>query len=137
MNLHAIANPAVSTVNPNETVVWYQNIGQTTDDTGLITPIYADPVTLVAQVQADGDAALNYSDRVGQNSIVRRFYLHGTQEQRAAGIVRPEVRGGDYIRREINGLYYLIDAVPDDFTATSGWLCVRGVEQVDAPAGLK
>lgn len=137
MNLHAIANPAVSTVNPNETVIWYENLGQSTDNTGLITPLYAEPVTLFAQVQSESDAALYYADRVGQNSIVRRFYLHGTQEQRAAGIVRPEVRGGDYIRREINGLYYLIDAVLDDFSATSGWLCVRGVEQAVTPAGLE
>lgn len=133
MNLHAIANPAVAAVNPNETVLWYENLGQTTDDSGLIVPQYSSPVTLTAQVQSEGDAALYYADRVGQNSIIRRFYLHGTQEQRAAGIVRPEVRGGDYIQRTINGLYYLIDAVLDDFSATSGWVCVRGVEQTETP----
>lgn len=134
MNLHAIANPAVSTVNPNEPVLWYENRGQSTDDSGLVSPVFASPVSLIAQVQSESDAGLYYADRVGQNSIIRRFYLHGTQEQRAAGIVRPEVRGGDYIQRTINGLFYLVDAVLDDFSATSGWVCIRGVEQANTPA---
>lgn len=136
MNLHAIANPAVSRVNPNEVIYWYENLGQSVDDTGLISPLFADPVALIAQVQSESDAALYYADRVGQNSIIRRFYIHGTQGSRAASIVRPELRGGDYIQRSINGLYYLVDAVLDDFSATSGWVCVRGVEQANTPSAL-
>lgn len=134
MNLHAIANPVVAAVNPNESVQWYENLGQSNDASGYITPLFAEAVTMTAQVQSESDAALYYSDKVGQNSIIRRFYLHAAPENPTAGIVRAEVRGGDYLFRTLNGCWYLVDAVLDDFSARSGWVCVRGIEQASTPA---
>lgn len=133
MNLHAIANVAVSQVNPNETVLWYQCTGQNqTAGYGVCKPSYAEPVTLQAQVQSEGDAALYYADRAGQNSLVRRFYLHASADTPPAGIRRPDARGGDFLRREDGGWWY-VTAVLDDFSAKSGWVCVRAEWQVEGP----
>ena len=133
MNLHAIANVAVSQVNPNETVLWYRCTGQDpTAGYGVVKPSYAAPVSLSAQVQSDSDAALFYADRVGQNTLVRRFYLHASPATPPAGIVRPDARGGDFLQREDGGWWY-VTAVIDDFSAKSGWVCVRAVWQVEGP----
>ena len=136
MNLHLIANPAVATVNPNEEIVWYRNMSQTNDASGMVTPSFADGVQLTAQVQAEGDAGLYYADKAGQNDIIRKFYVRAEQATPPAGIVRLDLRGGDVIQRLLDGSWYLVDAVTDDFSARSGWVCVRGVQQFSAPFGL-
>ena len=133
MNLHAIANTAVSMVNPNETVIWYRCTGQDpVAGYGVIKPTYAAPVTLKAQVQSESDAALFYADRVGQNHLIRKFYLFADAATPPAGIRRPDARGGDFLQREDGGWWY-ITAVLDDFSAKSGWVCVRAEWQVNGP----
>lgn len=133
MNLHAIANVAVSQVNPNETVLWYRCNGQDQEaGYGIFKPSYAAPVVLQAQVQSESDAALYYADRAGQNTLTRRFYLHASPYTPPAGIVRPDARGGDFLQRE-DGEWWYVTAVLDDFSAKSGWVCVRAEWQVEGP----
>ena len=57
MNLHAIVRGIIPAVNPDESVVWYRSTGQQASGYGEIEPTYADPVTVAAQVQSEGDEA--------------------------------------------------------------------------------
>ena len=136
MNLHAVVRSVIPAVHPDETVTWYRSTGQTAADWGQVTRSYATGVQLVAQVQSEGDAALYYANRAGENSIVRKFYLMADASTPPASIVRPEARGGDYLRRR-DGRFWYVDAVSEDFSANAGWVCVRGVLQDTIPAELQ
>lgn len=136
MNLHAIVRNAIPAVNPDEAVVWYRSTGQAASGYGLVERSYAAGVPLVAQVQSEGDAALYYANRAGENSIVRKFYLMASPDTPPASIVRPEARSGDFLRRR-DGRFWYVDAVSEDFSANAGWVCVRGVLQDTIPAELQ
>ena len=136
MNLHAIVRPVIPVVHPDEAVTWYRSTGQTESSYGLVTRTYAAGVPLVAQVQSEGDAALYYANRAGDNSIVRKFYLMASPDTPPASIVRPEARSGDFIRRR-DGRFWYIVAVNEDFSANANWVCVRGVLQDTIPAELQ
>jgi len=136
MNLHAVVRSIIPAVHPDEAVTWYRSTGQTATDWGQVTRKYAAGVQLVAQVQSEGDAALYYANRAGENSIVRKFYLMADPSTPPASIVRPEARGGDYLKRG-DGRFWYVDAVSEDFSANAGWVCVRGVLQDTIPAELQ
>ena len=136
MNLHAIVRSAIPIVHPDEAVTWYRSTGQTATDWGQVVRSYADGVQLVAQVQSEGDAALYYANRAGENSIVRKFYLMADPATAPASLVRPEARGGDFLRRR-DGRFWYVDAVEEDFSANASWACVRGVLQDTIPAELQ
>lgn len=128
MNLHALVSSTIGSVNPNTTVVLYQSTGQV-NVAGVITPLYAAPELVPAQVQSFAEAELKHMDRMGQNDILKKFYLIAG-ETPPAGLVRPAARGGDIIHYA--GYYWLVEAMPDDFSP-AGWVCVRGVMQVKGP----
>ena len=136
MNLHAVVRSVIPLVHPDESVTWYRSTGQTASDWGLVTRSYASGVQLVTQVQSEGDAGLYYANRAGENSIIRKFYLMAAPDTPPASIVRPEARGGDYLRRR-DGRFWYVDAVSEDFSANAGWVCVRGVLQDTIPAELQ
>jgi len=135
MNLHELVRGFIPIVNPDETVQWYRNVGQSHGDYGVVTPVFAEPVSAVAQVQSESDASLYYQNRAGDNSIVRRCYMMGDEPVQPAGIVRPQARGGDVIRRA-DGSWWLVNGVIDDFSLQSGWVCVRMVLQSERPDGI-
>ena len=136
MNLHAVVRSVIPAVHPDESVTWYRSTGQAASGYGLVERSYAAGVQLVAQVQSEGDAALFYSNRAGENSIVRKFYLMASSATPPASIVRPEARSGDFLRR-IDGSWWYVDAVTEDWSANAGWVCVRGVLQDTIPAELQ
>ena len=118
MNLHAVVRSVIPAVHPDEGVTWYRSTGQTASGWGLVTRSYATGVQLVAQVQSEGDAALYYANRAGENSIIRKFYLMASPDTPPASIVRPEARSGDFIRRR-DGSWWYVDAVSEDFSTRS------------------
>jgi hypothetical protein len=134
MNLHAIARRAVSSVNAEETVTLYRNIGHTSED-GVLTPEWAPPETVSAQVQTEKEDALQWANETGSVVVTRKFYLFGTPLDRAEGIDRPRGKGGDVLKRT-DGTWWLITAVLEDFSG-SGWTSVRGTLQTGAPLGLE
>ena len=136
MNLHAVVRSVIPLVHPDESVTWYRSTGQQAVDWGQVSRSYAAGVQFVAQVQSEGDAALYYANRAGENSIVRKFYLMADANTPPASIVRPEARSGDFIRRR-DGRFWYVDAVLEDFSANAGWVCVRGVLQDTIPAELQ
>ena len=136
MNLHAVVRSVIPAVHPDESVTWYRSTGQAASGYGLVERSYAAGVQLVAQVQSEGDAALYYANRAGENSIVRKFYLMASPDTPPASIVRPEARSGDFIRRR-DGRFWYVDAVLEDFSANAGWVCVRATIQDTIPAELQ
>lgn len=135
MNLHQLVRGCIPIVNPDEYVDWYRCTGQAMADYGVVTPSFAEPVSVRAQVQSESDASLYYQERAGDNSIIRRIYLDGDEPVQPAGIVRPAARGGDVIRRH-DGTWWRVDGVIDDFSLQSGWVCVRVVLQNTRPDGI-
>lgn len=130
MNLHTIANAAISAVNANESVTLYQANGQE-NLRGLVTAKYLAPQTVTAQVQSEGDAALQHSEKTGQATISRRFYMDANDITPPQGLVRQKDRSGDIIERS-DGTFWLVTATFDDFS-TSGWVCVRATLQTIEP----
>lgn len=130
LNLHALANPLISTIHSNELVTLYQSTGNK-NIKGNIRPTYAEGILVSAQVQSVGDAALQQMGIEGQNDITRLFYLNSLNLT-PSGIVRPLARGGDIFQRT-DGTWWLVVAVTDDFSTQSGWVCVRASLQVIKP----
>lgn len=131
VNLHNIVRGAITAIHDDESVHWYMFSGQINTD-GAITPLYHPPVIIRAQVQSESDDALYHSNNVGENEVIRRFYMYAPGVVlRPAGIIRPLGRAGDLIYRPVEATWWLITATIDDFSA-SGWVCVRAVQQVEA-----
>ncbi len=131
MNVHAIANSAIKAVNKNEDVLLLIAMGQR-NVMGIVFPEYLEPVTISAQVQSESDAALQHIAEANQTAIVRKFYMNADAVQPPSGLVRQKERTGDLIKRA-DGTWWLVTAVPDDFSASSGWVSLRGILQTIAP----
>lgn len=132
VNLHDVVRSAITVLHPDETVTLYQSLGQT-NVAGLITPKYAEPQTVMAQIQSANNADLEHIGYIGQNKIVMRFWLYAGAYP-PAGIVRPFSRNGDMIRRA-DGTWWLTTGEPDDFDRV-GWVCVLAVLQERPPVGI-
>lgn len=131
MNLHAIVHTAVTALHPAETVTLYQATGQT-NTLGRVTPAYAGPQTVQAQIQSLSAEDLAHGQEASRTAIDRKAYLFAPDAALPpAGIVRPLARGGDMLERA-DGTWWLITGMIEDFTA-SGWVCVSMTQQVDAP----
>ena len=94
MNLHAIAGPIIATVNPFLPVTLEINIGQSQPTgAGKVTPIYAPPVVVSAQIQPLTWRDLQMIDGINLGGIRWKVYLTGEVN----GVVRAERKGGDKI----------------------------------------
>lgn len=132
VNLHAIVRGAINAINPDEDVTLYRASGQK-NVAGKVTATYLPPVTVKAQIQSENDEALYHSNNAGQNDITKRFYLYADSVAgRPAGIIRPQARSGDIIQRVLDGTWWKVIAVIDDFSAV-GWTSVRAALQTVAP----
>lgn len=133
MNLHAIANAAISAVNPNEIITLYQAVGQQ-NVRGLVTTRYLEPQKMTAQVQSEGNAALQHSNNTGQSAIQKRFYVHTDASLTPLGLMRQKNRSGDFIKRA-DGTFWLVTSMPDDFSShgKGGWVCLVATLQTVIP----
>lgn len=91
MNLHGIVASAIAAVNPLTTAVWYASSGYTIDGAGAQQPTYADPQTVLIQVQALQAEDLKQMDGLNIQGVKRKLYMNG----RSNGVVRPTIKGGD------------------------------------------
>lgn len=130
MNLHAIANTAISAIHPNESVTLYQASGQE-NMRGLVTTKYLAPQEVVAQVQSEGNASLQHMGKTGQSAVQKRFYIHANTSLVPQGLVRQKDRSGDIIERA-DGTFWLVTSVPNDCSA-NGWICLVASLQSMAP----
>ena len=132
INLHDVVRAAITALHPDETVKLYQSQGQT-NVAGLITPQYAAPQTVKAQIQSANNADLEHINYIGMNKVVMRFWLYAGAYP-PAGIVRPFSRNGDMMQRD-DGTWWLVTGEPDNFDRV-GWVSVLAVLQERAPAGI-
>lgn len=94
MNLHGIAGPVVSAINPQIPVTALIATGVSAPGPdGTTVPIYADPLALVGQVQPITWRDLQQMEGVNLGGIRWKVYLYGEVDS----VVRFEKKGGDLI----------------------------------------
>lgn len=139
INLHSIVRGAINHLHPDVSVILYRTTGQVVSTGGQPKSIYAEGAPIKAQMQSEGTTALFHADKIGQEEIMRKFYLFASPDMdlRVGGIIRPLSRGGDMFQIDAGenwfaGTWWLVEATIEDFTR-SGWACVRATLQVNAP----
>ncbi len=129
MNLHALAAPFISLVNPMLPVTLRISSGSVTNPDGSRTPVYLPPRNVLGQVQALAFRELYQLDGLNLNGTKRAIYLLGDVE----GVVRPFGKGGDLITFP-DGTVWLtvLDLENWGRTGTSdAWVKVAVVLQMD------
>ena len=130
INLHHVVRGAITTVHPDETILWYQNKGAANVG-GILKPSYAEPLPLVAQVQSESDASLMHANRADMNTETVKIYLYWDAQTNPLNLDRFTAKGGDIFKRA-DGTFWLVTALTDNF-AYVGWVSCRAVRQVNPP----
>ena len=130
INLHHVVRGAITTVHPDETILWYQNKGAANVG-GILQPSYAEPLSLVAQVQSESDASLMHANRADMNTETIKVYLYWDAQTNPLNLDRFTAKGGDIFKRA-DGTFWLVTALTDNF-ADVGWVSCRAVRQVNPP----
>lgn len=130
INLHHVVRTAITTVHPDETILWYQNKGASNVG-GILKPSYAEPLALVAQVQSESDASLMHANRADMNTETLKIYLYWDAQTNPLNLDRFTAKGGDIFKRA-DGTFWLVTALTDNF-ADVGWVSCRAVRQVNPP----
>ena len=132
MNLHDIVRPIIPILHPDEDVLLIQSTGGE-NVRGVITPNYADPQLVIAQIQSMGSDELQAQNDVSVAGEQRKAWLYSDTVPGITpdGIYRPMARGGDLIRRA-DGTWWYVAGLQEDFTA-SGWVSVHIAEQITVP----
>lgn len=115
MNLHGIAGGYVSAVNPMMPCSVQISTGSTEDANYVPQPSYADPVTIMGQVQSLTFSDLRQLDGLNLQGTKRAIYLLGDVE----GIVRKDNKGGDLITTP-NGDVWLVAMVLEAWLHEAG-----------------
>lgn len=113
MNLHGIAGPAVSAVNPRVPVTILISTGRTISADGTAVPTYDDPVTgVMAQVQPMTGRELAQTEGLNIQSTKRGLYIDGNID----AIQRLNQKGGDLITMPDGSVWLtvlILEAWPD------------------------
>ena len=125
LNLHDIAVEAIQELNSNVSATWYASTGQVVNTDGSVTPGYAAPVTVSAQMQAATQRDLRHLDALNLQGTFVHLWLDG----QARGVVRLTQQGGD--KFVIAGQTWLTLPVPEGWTGP-GWSHVIVQLQVQA-----
>jgi hypothetical protein len=92
MNLRRIANNRTMRVNRNVSAVWRRSDGYETQDDGTRTPKFIEtPISINPQPVA---TKLLRIEGLNIEGVKRSVYINTSQ---IMGVVRPDVRGGDYL----------------------------------------
>lgn len=129
MNLHAIIHNSIGSINRHEPITLYKCTG--TSNRGGVVSVTYEKQTLTAQVQAPEAADLRLYDNMADAKHVKKFYIPAP----ASTINRFEETAGDIIER-VDGSYWLIDAIRDDFS-NEGWVCCLATLQHEPPEGIE
>jgi hypothetical protein len=116
MNLFSITAGAAGAVNPRIPVCVRSSAGNAVGADGSVTPAYADPVVVLAQVQALSGRDLRQVEGLNLQGTLRTFYFNGTVD----GVVRVTAQGGDLITTP-DGNVWLVTLVPEPWELTAGW----------------
>jgi hypothetical protein len=126
MNLRALANRATRTVNPNVTAQLRASTGYATAASGKQEPTYADAAPVVLQAQALTKRDLDHLAGLNISDAVRPVYAN----RPLTGVDRAKGSGGDLIDM-VDGTF-LVTAVLEDWSATSGWCKAALTRQLTA-----
>lgn len=91
MNLHGIVRAAISSINPDISVLWRQSNGYTQDASYKQVPAYIDYPVTVVQLQALSSKDLQHPDLLNVQGVMRALYMNGSAE----GVNRAFAKGGD------------------------------------------
>lgn len=104
MNLHAVASPVVSAVNPMQTLMIQRSAGYATAADGTQVPTYRKAIYRQGQVQPLSSKDLRQIEGLNLQGDVRAVYIQG----RIDGVVRIDSKGGDLIT-DLDGQVWLVN----------------------------
>jgi len=107
MRLRNLANARTQLVNANRVITWIANTGYTVDATYRQVPTWAEPVSVVAQVQTLTSDELEHLDGLNISGRLLSVYLY----QSVDSVLRPEAAGGDIL--QIDGNDWLVVLVAE------------------------
>lgn len=91
MDLHSIAGPLISAVNPMTSAKLYKSTGYSVNADGIQVPAYAPAIKGMIQVQGMSNSALQHANSLNITGVLRKVYLGGDWES----VVRTTMQGGD------------------------------------------
>ncbi|MBQ1348809.1 MAG: hypothetical protein IIY58_05615, partial [Aeriscardovia sp.] len=91
-----------------------------------------------AQVQTLGGEDLRVINDTERTPRDRKFYLYSTADYTAApaGMIRYLGRTGDFIYRPLDGTYWKVYQVAEDFSP-AGWVQLLASQQTEIPPQLR
>lgn len=133
MNLHRVVRGAITTVNPDATVLIYYAIGQE-NTKGKITPLYDAPQTIQAQWQPLDLEYLRQTERVSDTIVGDQVFLYSDPNKPVSGIKRiPLARTGDFLKK--GDQWYLVTGIIEDWSDV-GWINIDVTLQAKPPEGI-
>jgi hypothetical protein len=114
VNLRALANRATQAVNPNITVQWRKYLDYDIGPNGKPVVTYAEPVGVVAQVQALSKSDVQHLDAMNLSECTRAAYVNGQMQ----AFDRLKETGGDMLFFEDQ--WWKVMAILEGWT-TAGW----------------
>lgn len=122
MNLHSLVRSAITSVNPDQTVILLASAGQEQGEDYTPRPLWHPARAVPAQVQPVPDKTLQWLLQSRQGSTWRDCYLYGSVK----GLERATAQGGDLLYFE--GYEWQVDQVLEAWDATAGWSKVRCIQ---------
>jgi hypothetical protein len=120
MNLHAIAGPVISAINPTQTVDIATGSGVTQAADFSVTPNYS-IASFPAQIQALTGRELRHVDALNIQGTMRSLYLYGN----VTGVLRFSQTNGSLVKFA-DGSIWMCFAEFEPWSVTAGW-CKIGV----------
>jgi hypothetical protein len=126
VNLHQIAAPYVSKVNPWVIGQWQQSLGSQQNASGKRAPTYSPPLSVQIQMQALQWKDVQQIQGLNLQGVREAMYITGNIQ----GVSRPDVKGGDLITLP-DGKIFLVAVVLENWSETAGWTKVGVTQQND------
>ena len=129
MNLHNVIRGVITSVNADEPITFYTNVGQE-NVKGKVTQVY-EASDRFAQIQAPTASDVRLFEKLADASHKIKAYIYSP----ATTINRVKATAGDMLQRA-DGTYWLIVGTIDDFSK-EGWLCCMCTLQTKGPEKIK
>jgi hypothetical protein len=129
MNLHNVVRGVISSINADEPITFFTNVGQE-NDKGKAIQVY-EKSDRMAQIQAPSESDIRLFDKMADAKHRCKAYIYAP----ASTINRVKASAGDMLQRA-DGSYWLIVGISDDFSR-EGWLCAMCTLQTKMPDKIK
>ncbi len=121
LTLHALVRGAITSVNPDQSVIILQSDGFDVADYEQ-RPKWKEAVSVKAQCQPVADKTIQLLNQQRQNSIWWDFYLEGDWNS----LMRSKEKSGDLLYW--NGFEWQVDQVLEAWAPTVGWTKLRCIQ---------